>query len=66
MMLHSKIRQVEVGQVIEVQATDPATERDIPKFCQFLPHELLRRVDEEENGAALYRYFIRKGMAESA
>lgn len=41
MLLHKKIREVEVGQLILVLATDPATERDIEKFCRFLGHELV-------------------------
>ena len=52
MMLHNKIRDVAVGEVIQVWATDPATKRDIPKFCQFLGHTLL--VQEERGGKYLY------------
>lgn len=56
MMLHNKIRDLASGMVIEVLATDPATERDIPKFCTFLGHDLL--VHEKTDGQ--YRYHIRK------
>ena len=41
MMLHKKFREMAVGDVLEVIATDPSTERDIPKFCAFLDHNLL-------------------------
>ena len=37
-------------------ATDPSTQRDIPKFCAFLGHELLQQ--EEFEGE--YRYLMRK------
>ncbi len=57
MMLHNKISDVAAGQLIEVLATDPSTERDIPKFCNFLGHEL---VDQEQRGDE-YIYLIRKG-----
>ena len=57
MLLHSAVREVVAGQVIKVIATDPSTERDIPKFCQFLEHELLGF--QQENNR--YIYFIRKG-----
>lgn len=57
MMLHSKIDELAVGQVLKVLATDPSTERDIPKFCTFLGHELLSH--EELQGT--YQYYIRKG-----
>ena len=41
MLLHNKIRDIATGEVLEVLATDPSTTRDIPKFCNFLGHELL-------------------------
>lgn len=53
MMLHNAIRDVQVGQVIRVVATDPATTRDIPKFCQFLNHVL--ESQEEHDGQWIYR-----------
>ncbi len=43
MMLHQKIKQIDMGECLEVSATDPSTERDIPKFCLFLEHELLNQ-----------------------
>ena len=57
MMMHSKIRDIESGQVLQVLATDPSTKRDIPKFCMFLGHELLSQVEEGEQ----YHFLIRKG-----
>ncbi|RVU30595.1 MULTISPECIES: sulfurtransferase TusA [Neptunomonas] len=57
MMLHNKMREIGVGDVLLVRATDPSTERDIPKFCNFLGHELLQHIQENE----IYRYYIRKG-----
>ncbi|TVQ69179.1 MAG: sulfurtransferase TusA [Oceanospirillales bacterium] len=57
MMLHKKIRQMEAGQVLYVKATDPSTQRDIPRFCEFLGHRLLDQSNLEES----YEYFIQKG-----
>jgi len=57
MMLHNVVRDVSSGDIIEVIATDPSTTRDIPKFCNFLGHELL--VQEQRDGK--YLYYIRKG-----
>lgn len=57
MMLHGAVRDVASGQVIKVVATDPSTERDIPKFCQFLDHELIAHYQQDE----AYIYFIRRG-----
>lgn len=55
MMLHNKVRDMAEGEVLEVIATDPSTQRDVPKFCSFLGHELLL---SEHNGD-VYRYCIR-------
>ncbi|KZY36656.1 MULTISPECIES: sulfurtransferase TusA [unclassified Oleiphilus] len=56
MMLHSKIDEMQSGDVVKVIASDPATQRDIPKFCQFLGHELLDQSQENGN----YIYLLRK------
>ena len=56
MLLHHKMRDAAVGELLEVLATDPSTTRDIPNFCTFLGHELvLQEQDDKE-----YRYLIRK------
>ncbi|WP_346797704.1 sulfurtransferase TusA [Halomonas sp. Bachu 37] len=57
MMMHGKVRDMRSGQVLKVIASDPATTRDVPKFCQFLGHELLY----EQSTADNYLYFIRLG-----
>lgn len=56
MLMHNKVRDMSSGQVLKVIATDPATTRDVPKFCQFLGHELL---EQETNATDSYIYFIR-------
>ena len=56
MLLHNKVREMVVGEVLEILATDPSTTRDIPKFCHFLGHELIQQ--EESDGG--YRYLVRK------
>ncbi len=57
MLMHNKVRDMHAGEVLKVIASDPATTRDIPKFCSFLGHELLHQ--QEEDGS--YLYFIRLG-----
>lgn len=56
MMLHNRINDVEPGGILRVVATDPSTTRDIPRFCQFLGHEL---VSLQESGD-LFIYLIRR------
>ncbi|MFY0675892.1 MAG: sulfurtransferase TusA [Neptuniibacter sp.] len=57
MMLHNRVREMGTGEILHVLATDPSTQRDIPKFCIFLGHELVSQYETEE----LYGYYIRKG-----
>ncbi len=59
MLLHNKIRDVGAGEVVEVRATDPSTQRDIPRFCSFLGHQLLA----ERHDGELFRYWLRKAGA---
>lgn len=56
MLLHNKIRDIGSGELLQVIATDPSTQRDIPKFCNFLGHAL---VAQHVTGAG-FDYFIRK------
>ena len=56
MMLHNKVRDMQPGDVVKVLATDPSTQRDIPKFCNFLDHELLQQSEDQQQ----YIYVIRK------
>lgn len=61
MLLHNRIRDMAAGELLEVIATDPSTQRDIPKFCRFLGHDLV----EERSEGDTFRYLVRKaGEAE--
>ncbi|TVU67337.1 sulfurtransferase TusA [Cobetia crustatorum] len=55
MMLHNKVRELSSGDLLKVIATDPATTRDVPKFCTFLGHTLERRHETPEQ----FLYYIR-------
>ena len=56
MMLHNAVRDISSGEVVKVVATDPSTTRDIPKFCNFLGHELVAASEEGRE----YLFLIRK------
>ena len=62
MMLHKKIRELAPGDILHLLATDPSTTRDVPKFCHFLGHELIKSSQEDAN----YEYFIRKASPDAA
>lgn len=59
MLLHNAVRDIEAGQHLEVLATDPSTQRDIPRFCSFLGHELI----EQQEVQGEFRFVIRKGQS---
>lgn len=56
MLLHNKIRDIASGELLEVIATDPSTQRDIPKFCTFLGHSLVSHTATDVG----FHYLIRK------
>lgn len=56
MLLHGIVRKAEAGEIVRVVATDPSTERDIPKFCHFLGHELVKT----QSDANRFEYWICK------
>jgi len=56
MLLHNQIRDMAVGETVQVMATDPSTQRDIPKFCTFLGHDLLQQDCSDGN----FIYLLRK------
>lgn len=58
MLLHNIFRKMTGGDVLEMIATDPSTQRDVPKFCTFLNHDLLQSRDEEGR----FVYHLRKGQ----
>lgn len=57
MMLHKVVRTMASGDTIWVYATDPSTQRDIPKFCHFLGHQLL---SQQTTDNSEYHYHIQK------
>ncbi|MDO5650668.1 MAG: sulfurtransferase TusA [Moraxella sp.] len=67
MLLHRTIRSANVGDVIEVLATDPASTRDVPNFCRHLGHSLLAQetlgaISHSDEGEfdSHYRYLVQK------
>ena len=59
MLLHNKIRDIPAGTFLRLRATDPSTQRDVPKFCLFLGHDL---VSSDEH-AGEYVYLIQKKIS---
>lgn len=57
MLLHNKVRSMAVGDCLKMIATDPSTQRDVPKFCHFLEHVLVSQKQEDDQ----FIYVIKKG-----
>lgn len=57
MLVRKTIRHMNVGDVLFILADDPATLRDIPSFCQFMDHELLK----SETEMSPFKFWVRKG-----
>ena len=58
MLLHNKIADMRAGEVVEILATDPSTQRGIPRFCSFLGHQLIgHKIDETE-----FIFWVRKAL----
>ena len=62
MLLHRTVRRAQPGETIYIQASDPSTTRDIPKFCQHLGHHLLAMQQDQPQlaDATYFEYWIRK------
>ncbi|UTA46813.1 sulfurtransferase TusA family protein [Simiduia sp. 21SJ11W-1] len=50
------LNRLESGQILEVRATDPGAERDIPAFCSISGHKLL----QVRAANALFSYWLQK------
>jgi tRNA 2-thiouridine synthesizing protein A len=50
------IKQIEVGKIVELLATDPGAKRDILSWAKKSNHDVLR-VEEE---AGVYKFYVRK------
>ena len=50
------IKTLEVGQVLELLATDPGSKPDVPAWCEKTGNELIETMEEE----GVYKYYIRR------
>ena len=57
MMIRKAIRGMKDGEILKVIADDPSTKRDVPSFCEFMEHQLLKQQIE----TSPYYYWICKG-----
>jgi len=53
------IKEIQIGQILEVLATDPASKFDIPAWCKSTGNELLA-TEEEKGETTIYKFYIRR------
>lgn len=58
MLTRKTIRDMQNGEILHIIADDPATTRDIPSFCEFMDHQLIKK----ETESIPYHYWVKKGL----
>ncbi|MFM2482326.1 sulfurtransferase TusA [Celerinatantimonas sp. YJH-8] len=58
MLTRKAIRSLNEGDTLLVLADDPSTTRDIPSFCRFMDHTLVKSQTDQPP----YSYLIQKGL----
>ena len=58
MLIRGIVRNMDDGQTLTITADDPSTTRDIPSFCRFMDHTLVKVQTKQKP----YLYLIRKGL----
>ena len=52
----SKIKEMEVGQILEVLSNDPGSKEDFPRWARRTGNEIIAIIDEDDYA----RYFVKK------
>ncbi len=53
------IKQIKVGEVLELIATDPGSKPDISAWARMTGNELVS-LDEEEGNPKVYKFYLRR------
>ncbi len=61
MMIRLTLRKLPPGAKLRIVADDPATTRDVPKFCTYMNHRLV----ESDTQRVPYQYLIEKNLSDS-
>lgn len=59
MLLRKGVREAKEGQLIELLSEDPVSLRDVPAYCEFMHHTLVRMPSPEHP----HSFLIRKGSS---
>ena len=55
-----KIKELTMGQVLEVLSDDEGIKKDMPAWCQTTGHEWVGLEEEETNPKTVYKVYVKK------
>jgi tRNA 2-thiouridine synthesizing protein A len=50
------IKNIDIGQVLELLATDPGSKTDVPAWCEKTGHEFIESTEEK----GTFKYYLRR------
>jgi len=56
--INKSIKKIDCGDILEVIATDPATQKDVPSWCERTGNTLLHSIFD--NREYVYHYYIKR------
>lgn len=59
-MTSKKIKELSIGQVLEVVSDDEGIKKDMPAWCQTTGHEMVGLEEEQNDSKAVYKAFVKK------
>jgi TusA-related sulfurtransferase len=59
-MTSKKIKELQVGQVLEVVSDDEGIKKDMPAWCQTTGHEMLGLMENTTNSKQIYIAYVKK------
>jgi TusA-related sulfurtransferase len=59
-MTSKKIKQLTMGQVLEVLSDDEGIKKDMPAWCQTTGHEMVGLEEEKADPKMVYKAYVRK------
>ncbi len=59
-MTSKRIKQLNLGQVLEVLSDDEGIKKDMPAWCQTTGHEMVGLEEEQNDSKPVYKAFVRK------
>jgi TusA-related sulfurtransferase len=59
-MTSKKIKELTLGQVLEVVSDDEGIKKDMPAWCQTTGHEMVGLEEETQDAMRIYKAFVKK------